>query len=310
VLAGLTGHGVDVEAVDAGAGDVRALTRALKNRDLRKIDGVVLLVDADVLRSGGEAVVRLHRLLVQLWDRVVPASSITVAVAPTSDGRAGVVPPAVVEQLCAGSAGLTRLVELDAPPATSAPRERYAALGAPIATAVAESVVEPIVWSEPVEELDERRRSAAVRQLGPLDADWEASLQRLVRDAARAYGAQSAAVTVLDGPQALYLAGKAVGVRSVPREQTICETALRTYGGVLVGDAQSQTAFQDLPLVRSGAVRFYAGHRIDNPDGVPLAVLCVFDPEPRSVRGQDITLLRDFAHLAERLIRDHQRRTA
>jgi hypothetical protein len=57
--------------------------------------------------------------------------------------------------------------------------------------------------------------------------------------------------------------------------------------------------------VRSGAVRFYAGHRIDSPEGQPVAVLCVFDGEPRSVRGQDIALLRDFACIAERRIREH-----
>ncbi|MGT2425591.1 hypothetical protein [Amnibacterium kyonggiense] len=167
--------------------------------------------------------------------------------------------------------------------------------------------MEPLVWSTALEELDERKRAAAIRRLGPFDSAWEASLQRLVKDVARAYGAASAAVTVLDGPRAMYLAGSDVRERVVPREETICRTALRTFGGLMVGDAQADEAFRDLPSVESGAVRFYGGYRIDAPDGVPLAVLCVFDPEPREVRGQDITLLRDFAHLAERLIREYRR---
>jgi GAF domain-containing protein len=309
-VAGLTGHGVDVDAVAARAGDARSLARAVRGRDLAKVDGVVLVVDPDVLEGRGEPLRRLHHLLVQLWGTVTPASSITVAVTPASDAPIDADHTDALVELCGGTAGLTRVVELAPAPPTSSAGDRYAAWGSAVADTVAGSLVEPIVWSDAVEDLDDRKRSAVIRRLGPFDRDWEAGLQSLVRDAARAYGAASAAVTVLDGPQARYLAGAAVADVSMPREETICDVALRTYGGVLVGDAQADEVFQHLPSVESGAVRFYAGHRIDSPEGIPLAVLCVFDPEPRKVRGQDITLLRDFAHLAERLIREYRRRTA
>jgi hypothetical protein len=254
------------------------------------------LLSADVAR-------RLNRLVSDLRPQLVGTSSITVAV--PADPRADADLAAFVDILRAGAEALTRVVRLEPLPEETGARQRFTVWGAAIAEAVAAAAVEPVVWTDAFERLDERRRVAAMRRLGPFDLEWEAMLRRLVEHAARAYGAASAAVSVLGGQEVEYLAVHGDVPRVVPRHETICDTALRTYGGVIVGDAQADDRFKDLPLVRSGAVRFYAGHRIDSPEGQPVAVLCVFDGEPRSVRGQDIALLRDFACIAERRIREH-----
>ncbi len=49
------------------------------------------------------------------------------------------------------------------------------------------------------------------------------------------------------------------------------------------------------------AVAFYAAHPIESVDGYRVGTLCVYDPRPREV---DVSLLRDFALLAEAEIID------
>ena len=307
-FARLTGHGADVEAAVVPRPDAAGLAKELRRRDLTRIDALVLVLGSqDGFVRSLDAARRFNRLLMEAARSMVPAASITVVLPPSAARIQDA--PAFEEVLREGAAGLTRIVQLSRPALGSGPRARYAVWGAAIAEAVAAGAVEPIVWTDPVDELDERKRAAAVRRLAPFDADWEAPLQTLVEHVAHAYGAASAAVTVVQGDRALYLAGHAVRDRSLVRAETLCDTAMRTYGGVIVGDAQDDERFHRLPSVTSGDVRFYAGHRIESPEGQPLGVLCVWDPEPRTVRGQDLALLRDFALIAERRIRERASRS-
>ena len=107
-----------------------------------------------------------------------------------------------------------------------------------------------------------------------------------------------------------YFARQGFDIPVVTREQTICDLALHTYGGVIVGDARADDRFRQFPLVVDGAVRFYAGYRVESPDGQPIGVLCVFDSDPRPVLLQDLALLRDFAASAERRLWELQQRGA
>ena len=110
----------------------------------------------------------------------------------------------------------------------------------------------------------------------------------------------AASFSIIDGERTRYFVRQGFDTSSVPREESICDLALRSYGGLIVGDAAADSRFKRFPLVESGAVRFYAGYRVESPDGQPLGVLCVFDPEPRPVLAQDLALLRDFAASAGR----------
>jgi GAF domain-containing protein len=302
-VAGSTGHGVDVESIVLDRVTVPSMMQALADRDLLRIDALVLVLDtvaggarpADLAR-------RLHRLVDDAARRMLPASSITIALPAPTGGQESVEQAAFVEAVSSGAAALTRIVVLPDAQDAEGPAHRFATWGRAMASTVAESLIEPAVWSDPTEQLDEDRRSAAVQRLGPLDAEWEAEFQRLVDLAKRAYGARSASVAVIDGVHARYLARRGVDDERLPRRQTICDVALRTYGGVIVGDAQQDDRFRHLPIVRSGRLRFYAGYRLESPEGQPVGALCVFDPEPRTVHGQDIALLRDLAVMAERRI--------
>lgn len=302
-LSRLTGHGTDVESIVVPSPSSAALARILRRRDLSRFDALVLVLDpVKGLPQVADAARQINRLVEELWKRMVPAASITVAMPQTGSEIDEVVQAAFQTAVRQGAAALTRIVALPGGSDADAAVQRYARWGAAIASTVAAGLVEPMVWSDPVEQLDERARTAEIRRLGALDGEWEALFHRVVGSARRAYGVQSASISVLHAQDAQYLARQGIDREFVPRSQTICDVALRTYGGVIVGDAQADPRFADFPLVRSGHVRFYAGYRVEGPNGQPVAALCVFDPEPRAVRSQDIDLLRDFAILAERTI--------
>jgi GAF domain-containing protein len=46
-------------------------------------------------------------------------------------------------------------------------------------------------------------------------------------------------------------------------------------------------------------IRFYIAHPIESADGYRIGSFCVYDPEPRDVRGLDLSVLRDLALLAQ-----------
>jgi len=308
-IARSTGHGVDVDAVVLDRSSTTSMARALEGRDLSRVDALVLVLDEHT--SGArpaDAARRLHGVVADLSLRMPADARVTIVLPSSAEGPGAVERSAFEEAVTAGAAPLTRVLAMpEAPSAAAAGADagaaaRFASAGQLIGSDVAASLVEPVVWSDAVEHLDEVQRSGAVRRLGSLDAEWESLFHRVVELAQRGYGARSASISIIDGPHARYLARRNFDDEVLRRDETICDVALRTYGGVIVGDAQQDARFRDLPLVRSGELRFYAGYRVESPEGDPLGALCVFDSEPRTVRGQDITLLRDLAVVAERRI--------
>jgi hypothetical protein len=302
-IARSTGHGVDIDAVVLDRSSTTSIARALEGWDLSRVDALVLVLDEHT--SGArpvDAALRLHGVVADLRLRMPAASTVTIVLPSSAEGPSATDRSAFAEAVTASAAPLTRVITMPDTRSAAGAAERFAFAGQLIGSDTAASLVEPAVWSDAVEHLDEVQRSAAVRRLGTLDAEWESLFHRVVELAQRGYGARSAAISILDGPHARYLARRNFDDELLPRDETICDVTLRTYGGVIVGDAQQDARFRDLPIVRSGDLRFYAGYRVESPDGEPLGALCVFDSEPRTVRGQDITLLRDLAVIAERRI--------
>lgn len=303
-LARNVGHGFDVEALVTSRSTVSDAARALRLRDLSKIDALVVVLDAAEEGSTTAGTVkRVQRFLNALWQRMTPATSITLVVSPSTQSRATEDQTAVFAAAVRSAAKeLVRVIHLTDRLEVSGPAEHYATWGETIAATVAASLTEPMVWFDAVDTLDETRRQAAVRRLGPLDEEWQAMFRRIVTFAAQAYGTRNASLAIIDDTQTHYLTRRGFDTEAVAREKSICDLALRTHGGVIVGDAQADERFTEIELVQSGDVRFYAGYRVSSPDGQPLGTLCVFDENPRPVLSQDIHLLRDFALAAERRI--------
>ena len=261
---------------------------------------MILVLDPD--RSRRSTSDSLRDLLADLAPRLAAGSPLVIVVPPPF--ALGETPRQIDELVASVRAeadALTPVVRLeDDAPGDDADR-RPTRWGEAIAEAASSGLIDPMVRFLPDDHYDEDLRLDAVDSLPPRDGLWVAQFQQIVDDARAAYGTASAALSIVDADSARYGVTAGFENKVVRRGQTICNRVLRTYGGLIVGDAQADLRFQRNPDVRSGDVRFYAGHRIESADGAPLGSLCVFDPTPRDeVAEQDLVVLRDLAVVVQR----------
>lgn len=299
----LVGHGVDVDTVADPQLDLDAAEAAVWSTPLQHHDVLVLVLEpVRPAKDIGPMRRRIRGLLVDAASRMPATSTLTVAIAPAlhTTSLTAAEAEAFVAIVRESADRVARVIELPVPAPAPAPARLYTVWGDAIAAATAEGLHEPALWTDDQDPTDEEPRSRAVQRLGEYEGEWEETFRRFVSMASAAYGTRSAALSVLDRESAHYAVCHAYTPQSAPREDTLCDRTISTYGGLIVGDARIDPRFAALPSVTGGDVTFYAGYRINDPDGFPVAVLCVFDPEPREVRGQDIALLRDLALAAER----------
>jgi hypothetical protein len=309
-VAELTGHGTDVETVfhdfdsDVPVG-VRRLT-------LQRLDAIVVVVSGSDARRGRAALeARLRRSMHQLTAGLTASPIVVIAVAPPlPPGLTGVRTArqarllGVKAMAAAGAAGAAAVLELPEPAGGpgATPAELYRTWSRSIAQQLAPRLGEPEVLRAPMELVDEAARQAAVDRLGAFDLPWETEFRRIVESARVAYGAKCAALSLVDGTRTLFVARRGLELAELPRDETICSTAISHRCGLIVGNAREDARFRSHAPVRSGSVGFYAAYRIESSDGHPLGVLCVADPEARDLQGHDLGLLRDFALTAQRRI--------
>lgn len=145
----------------------------------------------------------------------------------------------------------------------------------------------------------EERRQRAVEGLLIADAALQDRLDRLARLTRLSLDAHWAGITVLDEDSAWFPAAVGFEKQPLPRRQTFCHTTTALDEVVVVPDARADARFADLDLVRSGAVTFYAGHPLRDPQGNVVGVLCVFDTRVRDLDEDQRRALVDLAALAE-----------
>jgi hypothetical protein len=301
-----TTHGADVDLVVGRRVGPAEAALLLRDRDLARLDGLVVVLDAPRGRMSAASVTAATRdLLVGLADRLPPSSPIVVAVALApgdwppfgfrrSDERLRSFSAAVL-----AGAGTARFVELPALP-SSHPAAAYRMWGGLLAGALSRRLRDPNRWRAPYEDLDESKRQAAVARLGELDGRWGAEFGPIVSHARAAYGTRFAALALLDRSRCTFVARRGFTLAELPREQSLADLVLRARGGLVVQDVREDPRFRDHLPVREGAIGFYAGYRVEGPDGLPVAALSVFDPQPRAVPERELTLLRDLALAAQR----------
>jgi hypothetical protein len=299
-LADRTGHGVDVEVVatDVLASPAEALPPA---RDLSRIDAVIAVLVPPPDR--GDRPAGVGPLIDGLARRLTVGAVTSVVVLPGPDA-------ALLDRLATEARGaadaLTPVVRLDDLPDGTG-TDRVGTWAAGIAEATAAALIDPMVRVLPDDHYDEDLRLDAVERLPARDDRWVARFEGIVAEARAAYGTTSAALSIVDADHAHYSVRIALDTPVVRRGHTLCNRAMRTYGGLIVGDAQDDVRFQGFPDVRRGDLRFWAGHRIESEDGAPLGTLCVFDAQPREVDEQDLVALRDLAVALQRSLWDLQR---
>ncbi len=150
---------------------------------------------------------------------------------------------------------------------------------------------------------NESDRQNAVDALQIFHTMPEPDFDRIVGFARQAFGAASAAFTIIDHDRQWEKASAGTLSREVPRVDSFCTRTIEETGPMIVGDAATDPRFRESPLVVGEPhIRFYAGFPIESPSGERIGALCVFDPAPRRPDTVDASLLRDLAIMVQKNI--------
>src|SRR5690606_38661382 len=128
---------------------------------------------------------------------------------------------------------------------------------------------------------------------------------RLTRLACRLFDVPIAVVTLIDAERQWFKSRQGLDLPEMPREYSICAHAILASETLVVPDAHVDPRFAEHPMVTwSPRIRFYAAQPIRAEDGHRVGTFSIMDRRPRTLDEGDRALLRDFAALAERELRD------
>lgn len=140
----------------------------------------------------------------------------------------------------------------------------------------AETSVSPLTnWRE-------ADRLAALFRYGILDTPPEPDFENITRVASLVCKAPIAVVNLIADNRQWFKSEIGLGVRETPLDISICAKAILQPGMLVVPDTTKDSRFDCNPLVIGEPyLRFYAGARLDTPEGLPLGTVCVLDYQPR-----------------------------
>ncbi|GAA4672056.1 GAF domain-containing protein [Frondihabitans cladoniiphilus] len=138
-------------------------------------------------------------------------------------------------------------------------------------------------------------RLSAIRALRILDSPHEKRFDDIVERTRVLLGTAGAAFSVIDEDRVWNKSFTGSMVQEAPLRGAMCGETIRSGTPFVVPDVWHDDRFVTHP-----AVRFYAGHPIETPEGVRIGALCVMDPEPRGVDSVDLVLLRELALSVQR----------
>ncbi|WP_242089589.1 GAF domain-containing protein [Curtobacterium sp. DN_7.5] len=145
------------------------------------------------------------------------------------------------------------------------------------------------------------RRSAVVEALGVLGSGPEERFDRITRMAQEAFGVPLTFLNLVH--QDVVTTQSTFGWQqgtSVPAEEQFCATTVLTPEPMVIADTTLDPRFATTAAVAEHGVRFYAGAPLTMLDGTRVGTLCIMDAQPRTFSPEDVALLQDLAHWAER----------
>ena len=299
-----TRRGVDMDVLGDLASVLRALTDGLGSWRLWRYDVVVV-----VLGDGLDARARpraLQRTAELLREVLAGADDTEVLVVPPALQRER--PPAdSAQRLDTMIRGLTTdRARVCGAPWSDAPEERARAWAAMVGSEVARSLAlaatrggsaTPALRELPDEE---QARQRALDALGVVGSLPDPRLDDLVELARTAFGTESAEINFIDRDRQWKMAVAGADRGQNDRAHSFCSQTIRSPSPLVVGDARLDPVLRESPLAYGPRpIRFYAAHPIESADGYRIGSFCVYDSEPRDVRGLDLAVLRDLALLAQ-----------
>ena len=129
---------------------------------------------------------------------------------------------------------------------------------------------------------NEADRLAALLRYGVLDTPPEADFDNITRVASLVCKAPIAVVNLVADTRQFFKSEVGLGLREMPIEVSLCAKAILEPEMLVIPDLTADTRFACNPLVSGNPhLRFYAGARLDTPEGLPLGTVCVLDYQPR-----------------------------
>lgn len=115
-----------------------------------------------------------------------------------------------------------------------------------------------------------------------LDTPPDPAFDDIVLLAGQVCDAPIALVSLLDADRQWFKARVGLDACETPLNQSVCVHALKQRDLLVIPDLLQDERTSHSPLVTADPyLRFYAGARLENPDGVALGTLCVVDKLPR-----------------------------
>ena len=145
---------------------------------------------------------------------------------------------------------------------------------------------------------NEPRRLAALREYGILDSPPEADYDDFSELAALICQCPVAIINFVDDARVWRKSncGMPENLPPIPRDLTICSTAICSTDLLVVNDLSQDPRFSAYPRVAGAPhLRFYCGMPLINPDGHALGTLCIMDFEPRELRFEQTEAVRRLA---------------
>ncbi len=129
---------------------------------------------------------------------------------------------------------------------------------------------------------DEAARLAALDSYGILDTPTEQGFDDIVLLATQICEAPVALVSLVAGDRQWFKARIGFDACETPLSQSVCSHTLWRPGLLVIPDLSADPRTSDNTLVTCPPhIRFYAGVRLETPEGGVLGALCVIDMEPR-----------------------------
>lgn len=145
---------------------------------------------------------------------------------------------------------------------------------------------------------EESRRLAAVSRYDILDSPPDGAFDRVTWLAARIFNVPVATITIVDQDRIWFKSKYGIEATEIGRDPGLCASAVLQYEPLVVTDAAADPTTLENPLVRGElGLRFYAGAPLTTADGYNLGTLNIIDTTPRSLREDQVELLRGLAEV-------------
>lgn len=134
----------------------------------------------------------------------------------------------------------------------------------------------------------ERRRSHAVNRLGVLDTLPEPAFDRFVEQAASAFDAPIALLSLIHSEDQWFKATVGLALTCIPRESGFCGFVLDQADVLECCDPEADPRFANLGVVTGDPfIRYYIGAPLRLLNGIDVGALCVLDTARRPPSSAD-----------------------